>query len=150
MKKCLANFANTASLRARTATAPISAMQQMSISFGVASASLVTAFFLPDRYRANPPQFIHGIHRAFFVLGAMTVLSTIVFGGLKRGDGDLVSQRNARGIGLDLPGFARQERSESEAQRQGRRISVNMSWGGEAVKGFLVALVIIPPVVKAS
>jgi EmrB/QacA subfamily drug resistance transporter len=70
-----------------------STTQQMAISFGVASASLVTAFFIPDRFRSNPPQFIHGIHLAFFVLGGMTLVSTIVFGGLKRGDGDAVSQR---------------------------------------------------------
>jgi EmrB/QacA subfamily drug resistance transporter len=76
-----------------SASSIASTMQQMAISFGVASASLVTAFFLPDRYRANPLQFIHGIHRAFFVLGGMTLISTIVFRGLKPGDGDVVSQR---------------------------------------------------------
>jgi EmrB/QacA subfamily drug resistance transporter len=75
-----------------SASSIASTMQQMAISFGVASASLVTAFFLPDRYRSNPLQFIHGIHRAFFVLGGMTLLSTLVFSGLKRGDGDAVSQ----------------------------------------------------------
>ena len=76
-----------------SASSIASTMQQMAISFGVASASLVTVFFLPDRYRSDPAQFIHGIHRAFFVLGGMTLLSTIVFSGLKRGDGDIVSQR---------------------------------------------------------
>jgi EmrB/QacA subfamily drug resistance transporter len=77
---------------ASSASSIASTMQQMSISFGVASASLVTAFFLPDRFRANPSQFVHGIHRAFFVLGAMTLLSTIVFREFKRGDGEDVSQ----------------------------------------------------------
>ena len=52
----------------------------------------MTVFFLPDRYRSNPQQFIHGIHRAFFVLGGMTILSTIVFRELKKGDGGAVSQ----------------------------------------------------------
>ncbi len=70
-----------------------STSQQMAISFGVASASLVTVFFIPDLSRSTPDQYIAGIHRAFFVLGAMTLLSTIVFRGLKRGDGDVVSQR---------------------------------------------------------
>jgi hypothetical protein len=69
-----------------------STMQQMSVSFGVATASLVTAFFLPNRYLSDPAQFIHGIHRAFCVLGGMTLLSTLVFAGLKKGDGDAVSQ----------------------------------------------------------
>src|SRR5271163_893167 len=79
--------------QASSASSIASTAQQMSISFGVASASLVTAFFLPDRYRSNPAQFIHGIHLAFFVLGGMTVLSTIVFRELRKGDGDAVSQR---------------------------------------------------------
>jgi MFS family permease len=69
-----------------------STVQQMAISFGVASASLVTVFFLPSRSGSNTEQFIHGIHRAFFVLGGMTLLSTIVFCELRRGDGDSVSQ----------------------------------------------------------
>jgi hypothetical protein len=36
---------------------------------------------------------IHGIHKGFLVLGGLTVLSTLVFGGLKSGDGDAVSQQ---------------------------------------------------------
>src|SRR5665213_883440 len=70
-----------------------STAQQMAISFGVASASLVTVFFIPEHDRSNPARFIQGVHRAFFVLGGMTLLSTIVFGGLKSGDGDAVSHR---------------------------------------------------------
>jgi hypothetical protein len=70
-----------------------STSQQMAISFGVASASLVTVFFIPDLSRSTPAQYIGGIHRAFLVLGAMTLLSTIVFRGLKRGDGALVSRK---------------------------------------------------------
>ena len=66
--------------------------QQMSISFGVATASLVTAFFLPDRFRSNPSQMIHGIHEGFIVLGALTVLSTIVFRGLRANDGNTISK----------------------------------------------------------
>jgi len=76
-----------------SASSIASTVQQMAVSFGVAAASLVTVFFIPEHYRSNPAQFIHGIHRAFFVLGGMTLLSTIVFHELKRGDGDAVSQR---------------------------------------------------------
>jgi hypothetical protein len=54
---------------------------------------LVTVFFIPDHSRSNPALFIHGIHRAFLVLGGMTLLSTVVFRELKRGDGDAVSRR---------------------------------------------------------
>jgi EmrB/QacA subfamily drug resistance transporter len=89
-------YADVSEKQESSASSIASTMQQMAVSFGVASASLVTVFFLPDRYRSDPAQFIHGIHRAFFVLGGMTLLSTIVFGELKTGDGDTVSQRESR------------------------------------------------------
>jgi EmrB/QacA subfamily drug resistance transporter len=85
-------YADISEEQASSASSIASTMQQMSISFGVASASLVTAFFLPDRFGANPAEFIHGIHRAFWVLGAMTILSTVVFRELKTSDGAAVSQ----------------------------------------------------------
>jgi EmrB/QacA subfamily drug resistance transporter len=68
-----------------------STAQQMSMSFGVATASLVTAFFIPDRFRSNAPQMIHGIHHAFIWLGLLTILSTVVFRELRSGDGGAVS-----------------------------------------------------------
>jgi EmrB/QacA subfamily drug resistance transporter len=92
-------YADVTEEQASSASSIASTAQQMSISFGVASASLVTAFFLPDRYRSDPLQFIHGIHRAFFVLGGMTILSTIVFRALKRGDGNEVSQEAELRVG---------------------------------------------------
>jgi EmrB/QacA subfamily drug resistance transporter len=85
-------YADIAEEQASSASSIASTMQQMSISFGVACASLVTAFFLPVHLRSDPSQFIQGIHKAFYVLGAMTVLSTIVFSELKAGDGATVSQ----------------------------------------------------------
>src|SRR5579862_2867739 len=69
-----------------------STMQQMSISFGVAVASLAAAFFIPDRFHQSPPQMIHGVHEAFLVLGGLTILSTAIFSELKSGDGENVSQ----------------------------------------------------------
>jgi EmrB/QacA subfamily drug resistance transporter len=86
-------YAEITDEEASSASSIAGTAQQMSMSFGVASASLVTAFFVPDRHTSSAPQFIHGVHRAFLVLGAMTILSTIVFRGLKKGDGDAVSQR---------------------------------------------------------
>ncbi len=85
-------YADVSEVQESAASSIASTMQQMAISFGVASASLVTAFFVPDRHTSDSAQFIHGIHRAFFVLGGMTLLSTIVFRDLKKGDGDSVSQ----------------------------------------------------------
>ena len=66
--------------------------QQMAISFGVALAGLTTAFFVPA-LRSNPAEMIHGIHKAFFFLGGLTIVSSLVFHGLKRDDGGNVSQR---------------------------------------------------------
>jgi EmrB/QacA subfamily drug resistance transporter len=70
-----------------------STMQQMSISFGVATAGLAAAFFVPDRFHASQSQMIHGIHQALLALGALTIFSTIVFRNLKSGDGGNVSQQ---------------------------------------------------------
>jgi EmrB/QacA subfamily drug resistance transporter len=71
-----------------------STMQQMAISFGVAAASLTTAFFIADRVHTTAPAMIRGIHEAFLVLGGLTLLSTIVFRDLKSTDGDTVSSHN--------------------------------------------------------
>jgi EmrB/QacA subfamily drug resistance transporter len=68
-----------------------STMQQMSISFGVAAAGLATALFVPSAH-SNPEEMIQGIHKALLALGLLTIVSTLVFCGLKSGDGDDVSQ----------------------------------------------------------
>lgn len=85
-------FADVDAPDASMASTIASTLQQMSLSFGVAAASLVTAIFIPDRFRSDPPELLHGIHRALLVLGAMTVLSALVFRELKPGDGANVSQ----------------------------------------------------------
>jgi EmrB/QacA subfamily drug resistance transporter len=91
-------YADVNEQQASGASSIASTVQQMSVSFAVALASLVTALFIPDRHTSSAPQFIHGIHRAFLVLGGMTILSTIVFRELKRGDGDAVSQAKAKAL----------------------------------------------------
>jgi EmrB/QacA subfamily drug resistance transporter len=69
-----------------------STMQQMAISFGIAVASLAAAFFVPDRFHSTAGEMIEGIHKAFFVLGALTVVSTLIFRELKAADGASASQ----------------------------------------------------------
>jgi hypothetical protein len=88
-------YADVSEEQASSASSIASTMQQMSISFGVATASLATAFFIPDRFHSSAPQMIQGVHHAFFVLGALTVLSTLVFSELKGTDGATVSQHKA-------------------------------------------------------
>ena len=86
-------YADVTDEQTSSASTVASTFQQMSISFGVASASLVTAFFVPDRFGSKPQGMIHGIHQAFWVLGGMTILSTIVFRELRSEDGAAVSRR---------------------------------------------------------
>ena len=74
-----------------SASSIASTMQQMSISFGVAAAGLTTAVFVPST-QAHAPEMIEGIHKALIALGVLTIASTVVFRGLKSGDGDDVSQ----------------------------------------------------------
>jgi MFS family permease len=78
--------------QASGASSIASTMQQMSISFGIAVASLAAAFFIPDRFHSTPAEMIQGIHKAFFVLGALTVVSTVIFRELKSADGANASQ----------------------------------------------------------
>jgi EmrB/QacA subfamily drug resistance transporter len=85
-------YADVKEADASMASTIASTMQQMSMSFGVAAASLTTAVFVPERFRSSPPELMHGIHLAFLVLGGLTVLSAGVFQELRREDGDSVSQ----------------------------------------------------------
>jgi EmrB/QacA subfamily drug resistance transporter len=85
-------FADITEEQASSASTIASTMQQMSISFGVAAASLATAFFIPDRHNTSSPEMIHGIHKAFLCLGGLTVLSALIFRELKSDDGDDISR----------------------------------------------------------
>ena len=88
-------YADVSEGQTASASTIASTMQQMSISFGVASASLVTAIFIPDRFHSDPAQMIHGIHGAFLVLGSLTIVSAIVFRELRSDDGSAISQHKA-------------------------------------------------------
>ena len=70
----------------------VSTAQQMSMSFGVATASLVTALFIPDRFHSTTGQMLQGLNKAFICLGALTVFSAFVFAELKKSDGDDLTQ----------------------------------------------------------
>jgi EmrB/QacA subfamily drug resistance transporter len=86
-------YADVTEPQTSAASTIASTMQQMSISFGVATASLAAAFFIPDRFHSDAPEMIHGVHKAFLVLGVLTVISTIVFRELKSRDGANVSKQ---------------------------------------------------------
>jgi len=84
-------YADVSEDQASSASTIASTMQQMAISFGVASASLATAFFIPDRFHTSGPEMIRGTHEAFLVLGGWTIFSALVFSELKDDDGGTVS-----------------------------------------------------------
>ena len=85
-------YADVAESQTSMASTIASTIQQMSMSFGVAAASLATALFIPDRFHSDASQMVRGLHKAFIVLGALTILSTLVFRELRNDDGDTVSQ----------------------------------------------------------
>jgi hypothetical protein len=89
-------YADVSSEAASSASTIASTGQQLALSFGVACASLVTALFVPDRFHTAAPEFVTGIHRALLALGGATILSTVVFRTLKRGDGDVVSRHGGQ------------------------------------------------------
>jgi sugar phosphate permease len=84
-------YADVSGEAAGSASTIASTAQELSMSFGVATASLVAAVFLPDRFHTDAPQMIRGLHHAFLVLGAGTIVSTGVFSKLKPADGSAVS-----------------------------------------------------------
>jgi fucose permease len=85
-------YADVQEAEASSASSIASTGQQMSISFGVATASLAAAIFIPDHASAGREKFVLGIHQAFMALGGLTALSALLFRTLKDEDGQLVSQ----------------------------------------------------------
>lgn len=84
-------YADTHEEEASSASSIASTMQQLSISFGVALAGMMSALFLPRNATSMSYQVILGIHEAFLTLAVMTIVSALVFGGLRSGDGGDVS-----------------------------------------------------------
>lgn len=69
-----------------SATSIVSTTQQLSQSFGVAAAALLLRYYAPagnNAFLLTPAIF----HHAFFTLGCMTLITTLIFLNLKPGDG---------------------------------------------------------------
>ncbi|HEX7638607.1 MAG TPA: DHA2 family efflux MFS transporter permease subunit [Burkholderiaceae bacterium] len=69
-----------------------STLQQMSLSFGLASASLVATFFLADLPQSDHKAVTHALHLGFLTMAGVTLLSSLSFWGLRPDDGDNVSK----------------------------------------------------------
>ena len=88
-------YADVTAQQTSAASTIASTGQQMSISFGVASASLIASLFVPETLRSNPAALIHGVQQAFIVLGVMTMASAAIFMVLHADDGGAVSRHKA-------------------------------------------------------
>ena len=88
-------YADVSDQEASGASTIASTVQQLAVSFGIATASLATALFIPERLRATEAQMIHGVHLALICLAALTIASTIVFVRLRPTDGAAVSRHKA-------------------------------------------------------
>ena len=84
-------YADVTASQTSSASTIASTAQQMSISFGVASASLIASLFVPEHLHSDPAAMIHGVHEAFIVLGLLTIASSLVFMELRKSDGGSVS-----------------------------------------------------------
>jgi EmrB/QacA subfamily drug resistance transporter len=73
-----------------------SSLQQLSMSFGLASGSLVTAWFLGQVPQTNQAVVTSALHHAFLTLAITTMLSSAVFWRLRRNDGESISRGKRR------------------------------------------------------
>ena len=89
-------FADLSDADASAGSSISSTAQQMSMSFGVAVASLLAALFLGGEHRPGPQSMISGIHWTFLTLGLMTIASASIFAELRPGDGSSISQHRTQ------------------------------------------------------
>jgi len=73
-----------------------SSFQQLSMSFGLASGSLVTGWFLGRVPQTNQVMVTSALHHAFLALAVTTMLSSFVFWRLRRSDGESISRGKRR------------------------------------------------------
>jgi len=72
-----------------------SSFQQLSMSFGLATGSIVTAWFLGRVSQSNQVLVTTAIHHAFLTLAVVTVVSAALFARLRREDGESISKGKA-------------------------------------------------------
>jgi EmrB/QacA subfamily drug resistance transporter len=74
-----------------------SSLQQLSMSFGLACGSLIAAWYLGGLSQSDQQSVTHALHSALLTLGAMTMLSSVTFWGLRADDGQTVSRGKEAG-----------------------------------------------------
>ncbi len=85
------SYADVEDARAGSASSIASAVQQMSLGFGVAIASLMLQGFLGFVDQRDPARTVPAMHETFLVLGGLTLVSSVLFLGLRAEDGRNVS-----------------------------------------------------------
>lgn len=69
-----------------------SSFQQLSMSFGLATGTLIAGWFLGDFPQTNRSMVTNALHSAFVALSVVTILSSLAFWGLRRADGESISK----------------------------------------------------------
>lgn len=85
-------YADVSAKEASMASTIASSTQQLSISFGLAFASIVAGLYIGDLPQSDHEAITHALHYAFLTLGGLTLLSSLSFWSLRKNDGDNVSR----------------------------------------------------------
>lgn len=72
-----------------------SALQQMSMSFGLACASLIAGWYLGGLPQTDQLAVTQALHYVFLTLGGLTILSSLTFWTLRAEDGESLSQAHS-------------------------------------------------------
>jgi hypothetical protein len=85
-------YADIDATDASMASTIASTLQQMSLSFGLAVASLVTVFFLSDLPQSDHAAVTRALHHGYLMMAGLTLISSVTFWGLRQNDGESVSK----------------------------------------------------------
>ncbi len=85
-------YADIESQDSSMASTMSSSFQQLSMSFGLAAGSIVTAWYLGPVAQDDRVAVSAALHHGFATLAVMTLLSSVIFWRLRRNDGDSISR----------------------------------------------------------
>jgi EmrB/QacA subfamily drug resistance transporter len=88
-------YADIADADSSQASTLASSFQQLSMSFGLAFGSLITAWYLGDVPQTDRVAVTSALHHAFITLGVLTLVSSVSFRALRASDGENVSKGSA-------------------------------------------------------
>lgn len=91
-------YADIDSADSSMASTIASTLQQMSMSFGLACGSLLTAGYLGGLPQTDHAAVRNALHYAFLTLGGWTVISSLSFWTLRPNDGESVSKGQTRAL----------------------------------------------------